>query len=141
MAAAVDLSLADSVPVTRYFKPARIADSFAVFENRAGGIYVGYDKLTLSLTRPSGPKMPGQNRNVKVKVKVELPLLKEESTGSTVSGFTSAPEVDYRMVFDGTFTMPEQCAYLDRQNLRALVLEALAETPIVAAIETYEAVY
>lgn len=138
MATTIFLTDAEATPVSRGFAPARSGPDFRTYEYRDGGVYAGYDKLTMRIVRPTGQPRSGQNRNIKLHTKLELPLLKTVS-GSTGAGFTPAPEVAYRVVFEGIWTFPEQSSLQDRQNLRVMVNDLIGnETPTHNAVDKYE---
>lgn len=143
MAAAANIILTDaeSTPVNRAFIPARVTGDFAQYEYRDADQYIGYDKLSLQLVRPSGPIVEGTNRNLKLHVKLETPLMKTLSTGTTSTGYTAAPAVDYRLVAEVKLTCPEQCSLQDRMNLHAMIVDALGEAAVGALVYNYEMPY
>lgn len=137
----ITISDNESPPVARTFSPARSDDQFAQWENRASEIYIGYDKITMRLIRPTGPTDGKTARNVKFHLKLETPLMKEESTGGTASGYTPAPEVDYRLVAELKVTLPVQSTKQERQNLRYLFGSLVSNSQTVAAWEDYDLAY
>jgi hypothetical protein len=141
MPAAANIVINDGqgTPVAHTFAPAKTVADFALLEDRAGGIYVGFNKLTFSLVRPTGPAK-AVSRNLKLSMKVETPKL-ESSTNSTYSGFTPAPTVSYRPVVEIMFTFPERCTLQDRKDLQAYAKNLLANTFSDSAVQSYELPY
>lgn len=118
MAAIANIVLADALgtPVNHTFEPARSTADFAQWEDRSSTYYVGYNKISMQLRRPSGTSKTG-NRNLTAMVKVETPKL-ENVSNSTISGIAPAPTVAYRCVMERKYTLPERCALQDRKDLR-----------------------
>lgn len=141
MAAIANIVLTDgnATPVAHTFAPAKTSADMALYEDRVNGIYVGYNKLTVTLTRPQGNSNVA-NRNLKLNVKIETPKL-EVVSNSTVSGISPAPTISYRPFGELNFVFPERCSKADRKDLRAYFLKALADAAIIAAIEDYELPY
>jgi hypothetical protein len=141
MAAIANLVINDgaATPVAHTFAPAKTSADYALFEDRVGGVYVGYNKLSVSLTRPKGPSKDGVNRNLKVNVHVELPTLEVVSTIDI--GYQRPPSVAYRCVAELTFTLPERCALQNRKDILALVKNALSNAQVVSAVQDYELPY
>jgi hypothetical protein len=110
-----------------------------VFEDRAIGIYSGYNKLTLAVQRPQGNGATG-NRNLKLSIKVETPKL-ETVSNSTISGIAPAPTVSYRPVAELLVTMPERSNLQDRKDLQKFVSGALANAFVTDLFEKFELPY
>lgn len=127
----------NSTPVAHTFSPAKTEADFALLEDRAGGFYVGYNKLTFRLVRPTG-KM-GSARNIKLSIKIETPKL--ETLGTNSAGLTPPPTVAYRPVAEILFTLPDRCSLQDRKDLAAFVKNVLANANFTTAIESYELPY
>lgn len=134
MAAISSLIIADgqTTPVNKTFEPAKATSDYAMYEDRIGGVYIGYNKLHVSLTRPRGQSKVA-NRNLKVTVGLECPVL--ESLGTSDSGLTPPPTVAYRPQVQVTFTFPERCSRQNRVDMRALIRNALSHTAIVDAVD------
>lgn len=141
MAAIGNLVLTDGLAASRTFNPARVESGFASWENRAGDVYIGYDKISWRLVRPTGPVTGEGNRNLKLHLKLETPLLKTVSTTGSSSGYTSGPDVDYRLVCEMKFTLPESCTTQDRDHIWALALGLISNTTTQAALVDYDMPY
>lgn len=109
------------------FTPALIQPGYAVYENRAGGIMIGYDKLVAAVRRPK----KASDRNVRTELRIETPVLK------TVDGVTS---VARRLSVTISGVCPEDCTLEDRQHINSLVRDAIDEgnlwTPLQESFET-----
>lgn len=128
-----------ATPVAHTFAPAKALADFALFEDRVSGVYIGYNKLTMSLTRPKGSSNQA-NRNLKLSIKVETPKL-ETVSNSTVSGIAPVPTISYRPVAELILTLPERCSLQDRKDLQAYVKNALNNAFVTDSIEKYELPY
>lgn len=141
MAAIANIVVNDGLatPVAHTFAPAKTQADFALLEDRASGIYIGYNKLTFALTRPSGDAKQA-NRNLKLSVKLETPKL-ETVSNNTYSGIAPAPTVSYRPTVEMSFVLPERCTLQDRKDLRVLIFNIMSNAAFVAAVDTYELPY
>lgn len=128
-----------TTPLAHTFSPAKTESDYALLEDRAAGIYIGYNKLTFSLTRPKGPAEQA-TRNLKLSVKIETPKMEVVSNG-TVSGIAPAPTVSYRPVVELQATFPERCSLQDRKDLQAFIKNALSNAFVTNAFENYELPY
>lgn len=135
----VVLTDAAGTPVDHTFKPARTQSDFANWEDRSTGIYIGYNKLTLQLTRPTGNSKTA-NRNLRLHLKIETPKM-EVVSNDNFSGIAPAPTVSYRPVLEVVGTFPERCTLQDRKDILAFMKDALAESVIGAFFEDYEVPY
>lgn len=141
MANIANIVLADAqtTPVNHTFAPAKTATDMALWEDRSASQYIGFNKITMSLTRPTGNSSQG-NRNLKLMLKVETPKL-ENTTNSTVSGIAPAPTVSYRPVAELVVTLPERCALQDRKDLQKYLQGLLTNSFVTDMFEKYELAY
>lgn len=139
MSAIANIVLNDGqgTPVAHTFAPAKTQADLAVLEDRVAGFYVGFNKLTFSLTRPNGSTT--SNRNLKLSIKIETPKL--ESANPAANGFTPAPTVSYRPVVELTATIPERSSLQDRKDLQAYIKNALSNAFVTDAFEKFELPY
>jgi len=128
-----------ATPVAKTFAPAKTMADWALLEERSAGIFIGYNKLTFSLTRPQGPSKAA-SRNLKLSIKIETPKL-ENVTNSTISGIAPAPTISYRPVVELVATFPERCSLQDRKDLQAYIKNALNNAFVTQAFENYELPY
>lgn len=140
MPAIANVVLADGqgTPVNHTFAPAKTQADSALLEDRAAGIYVGFNKLSLTLVRPNGAA--NGSRNLKLSMKIETPKL-EVVSNNTVTGIAPAPTVSYRPTAELIFTFPERCSLQDRKDLQAYVKNWLSHSFATSAIETFELPY
>lgn len=125
-----------ATPVAHTFANANSSADRALFEDRVAGIYIGFNKLTFSLKRPSGPSNVA-NRNLKLQVRLETPKL-EVGVTSSYSGIAPAPTVSYRPTVELNVVFPERCALQDRKDLLALMKNLMAHVAMTDAFEKYE---
>jgi hypothetical protein len=141
MAAIANIVINDGqgTPVANTFAPAKTQADYALLEERSAGIYIGYKKLTMKLTRPQGDSKAA-TRNLKLSIKVETPKLETVSNG-TISGIAPAPTISYRPVVELTATFPERSNLQDRKDLQAFLKNALSNAFVTDAFEKYELPY
>lgn len=141
MAAIANIVLNDGLatPVAHIFAPAKTQSDYALLEDRSCGVYIGYNKLTFSLKRPSGPGKVA-SRNLKLSIKIETPKL-EAVSNSTTSGIAPAPTVSYRPVAELIVTLPERCSLQDRKDLQTFMKNVLSNPFVTDAFEKYELPY
>jgi len=125
-------------PAAHTFAPAKASADYALLEDRAGGVYIGYNKLVFSLTRPTGTAQAA-TRNLKLSIKIETP--KMETVGTNDAGLTPPPTVSYRPVVELTTVFPERCSLQDRKDLQAFIKNALSNAFVTDAFEKYELPY
>lgn len=126
MAATIDIDDGEPTPVTRTFELARMTADFSQWLNRAPDHIVGFDKLSFEVRRPAGPSADGQ-RNFKLLMKLDTPLLETTSTGEVnAAGYTPAPTVAYRPVVEVRMTLPERASEQDIDNLFTLLKNSMA---------------
>jgi len=141
MAAIANIIINDGqgTPVAHTFAPAKTQADMALLEDRAAGIYIGYNKLTFALSRPVGASKEA-TRNLKLSIKIETPKL-ETVSNNTVSGIAPAPTISYRPVVELITTFPERCSLQDRKDLQAYIKNVLANSFVTDAFEKYELPY
>lgn len=139
MAQRANISLSDgqATPVAHTFNP-NSGDgnvpgvSVISYEDRSGGIAVGFPTVTISTRKPSK-----QNRNYKLSVSVVAPVL-EVVSNSTVSGIAPAPQVAYSCIFRGEFVLPERSVIGSRKDLLAYVKNLMANAVVTSAVQDLE---
>lgn len=141
MAAIANIVLADALgtPVNHTFEPARSAADFAQWEDRSSAYYIGYNKITMQLKRPSGNQKSG-NRNLRATVKIETPKL-ETVSNSTISGIAPAPTVSYRPTVTTEYVLPERCALQDRKDVRKMNYNLQGNTFVIDLVESLTMAY
>ncbi len=142
-AATIALADAAGTPVTHNFLPnGKDADGTFWFTDRSQTNAIGYWKISVEFKEPP-PAKAGENsanRTFRVRVGLHEPVL-ETLSNSTISGITAAPTVGYIPRSFCEFVMPERAALLDRQHLRKMTANLLANAQIVTVVETLERLY
>lgn len=82
-------------------------------------------------------KQRGSDGTFKQLVHLAIPVLEVVST-STYSGIAPAPTVAYTVAAKLEFTIPQRATLLDRQNIRKMVANLMANAQVVALVETPE---
>lgn len=136
-----------ATPVNHTFAPSRI-DMAGVsrWEDRSGGIALGFPVLTFSMRAPS-PSTKGA-RAYRMTAKVVTPVL-EQTSASTSTGIQPAPTKAYDLIAEISFVIPERSTLAQRTDLLAYVNGLLAHTGNFAsnmayvkpAVLNFEAVY
>lgn len=145
MAAAANIVLNDALatPVAHTFVPLG-PDRNGVwwFEDQSGASPIGYNRISLSITRPlsSTAGETSEARMARVKLAVHTPKL-ENTTNSTVSGVAPAPTISYTPRVNVEFMIPERSALQDRKDIRKYAQFLLADTAIVNAVESLQGVW
>jgi hypothetical protein len=141
MAAIANIVLADALgtPVNHTFEPAKASADYALWEDRSAAYYIGYNRISMMLKRPTAGKTVG-NRNIRAKLVVETPKL-ENTTNSTISGIAPAPTVSYRLSYTVEAVLPERCSLQDRKDIRKYVQTLMTSQPVIDLFETYNVAY
>jgi hypothetical protein len=118
-----------ATPVAHTFAPAAQGERGSLFQDRSGGISVGYPTISVNTVPPSKT-----SHLYKTRVKVSLPIM-ENVTNSTVSGIAPAPTLSYTMTADMTFFMPDRSSLQNRKDIIAYAKNSLANALIAAVLE------
>lgn len=130
-----------TTPVAHTFNYVPYPNGISAFEDRAGGIMVGYNKITMGMTRPR-PNVSAKtvaNRFVNITLKVDRPTL--ESLGTADSGFTPPPTKAYSNLCEIRFSFPERSTLAERKDVLAYAKNLLANAFTTALVENYETPY
>jgi len=140
MPAVANITLNDgkATPVAHTFEPARTSADMATYEDRAAAQYIGYNKLIISLKRPTGPSKQA-SRNIFVDVRLETPIL--ETLGTNDAGLTPAPTVAYRPMVEVRFTLPERSLAQERKDLRTMIAGLFYQAVLYEAVEKFSIPY
>lgn len=126
---------ASPTPIVRTFAPARKEGDLYTYHNRASGIVVGYDALTIQTRLPSKT-----SKATVVSFKLTTPIL-EQTSASTATGIQPAPIVAYNNIGKFEFVMHERSSLQDRKNLLAMCRDAIDEAFLTECVENYDATY
>lgn len=145
MAQAANIVLADAqaTPVNHTFVPlGPDANGVWWFEDQSGASPIGYNRISLSLSRPmngsAGESSTG--RVARVKIGIHTPKL-ENVSNSTVSGVAPAPTLSYIPRVNVEFILPERSALQDRKDIRKYCQFLMENTAIINAVETLQNVW
>lgn len=128
MASFADIVLNDGqgTPAPHTFKVKKTVDTLSSWEDRAGGIAIGYSKLTTQTK---------DNADVRrVSIKIVVPTL-EAVSGANPSGFTPAPKVAYTCQGTTEFVLSQRASAQEKKNIKAYMANALANA-ILASLVT-----
>lgn len=135
MAAITSITLTDATPVTpvnRVFAPTKKEADVFTYHNRASGIVVGFDALTIQ-TRAS-TKI---TKATKVTIKLVLPIL-EQTSPSTSTGIQPAPTLAYNLLANLELVLPDRCTTQNRKDLLAMARDCLSELVVTQAVQDYD---
>lgn len=116
-----------ATPVAHVFSPTDSSGGKAELHNRAPALIAAWESLKVAVLRALGKTASHQ-----VSIDLELP------TYATVEGVDTVVRTQK---FRGTFYLSQQGSAAERKDLRVLVMNALANASIVAAIENVEPIY
>lgn len=119
MPAFANISISDgqATPVSHIFATKTNDQRVTVWEDRVGGIAIGYPKIKAKTSESDVIR--------RVKFDLSIPVL-EAVSGANPSGFTPAAKVAYTVPFNGEFLLPTRCTKADRDNILAYVRNFLA---------------
>lgn len=110
-----------STPVTHTFGVKQNDNRVSVWEDRAGGIPIGFPRLKIATSDSAVVR--------RVTFDLSIPTL-ETVSGANPSGFTPAPKVAYTHRFKGEFLLPQRGATAERNDAlvmaKNLLLNAIA---------------
>jgi len=109
------------------------------WEDQSQASPAGYWRMSLQLLRPPAAKagQAASNRVYRVRVATYEPIL-EVAVTATYSGIPPAPTVSYITKAFSEFVMPERASSGDRKDIRKMHALLLADTHIIAAVESLQ---
>lgn len=137
MAVIANVSLTDAAatPLVRVFNPTKRDGELVTYHNRASGIVVGFDALSIQ-SRAANKT----TKATKLTYKLVTPIL-EQTSPSTSTGIQPAPTVAYNLIGTLEFVLPERSALQDRKDLLAMLRDLIDESIVTAAVENYDFPY
>lgn len=142
-ASSIVINDGQAVPVAHTFAYVPMPENVAGYEDRAGAVVVGYNRITMSLTRPRNQQLKGMaqpaNRNYRARIKIDVPTL--ETVGTNDAGITPPPSVAYRTIADLTITIPERSTLANRKDALAYIKNVLSNAQAVALIHDLDPPY
>lgn len=133
-----------ATPVAHTFSPTKLAEGMSLFEDRVGGVGIGFPSIVVMLKRP-GPARNGEASNAnarayKATVNVNLPVL-ESTSAATGTGIPPAPTVAYVARHAGQWILPERSTTAVRKDLHAFVYNLLNNADIKKVLIDLEDYY
>lgn len=134
MAKIADITLVDGkeTPVSHVFGVKHCENGLSAFESRAGGIQIGYPRLTVETKESSQVR--------RVRIAVNVPVL-EAVSGANPLGFTPAPRVAYETRAVCEFFAPTRGTVAERTDIIALITSALNDASILSVVKNGEELY
>lgn len=132
------LTLADgaATPVNHTFSPVGVDAGIAKWEDRSGGIALGYPTITFSIRRPAKG-----SQNYGLTAKVVTPVL-EVTSPSTSTGIQPAPTKAYDITMNVSMSLPARSTLQQRKDAYAFLKNYLANASVMqAAVENYDGVW
>lgn len=115
-----------STPVTHTFGTKQNDNRVSSWEDRAGGIPIGYPLLKITTGDSAAVR--------RISFDLAIPTL-ETVSGANPSGFTPAPRVAYTHRFKGEFLLPQRGVTAERNDIlvmaKNLLLSAIANAVVV----------
>lgn len=145
MAAAANIVLADAqaTPVNHTFIPlGPDANGVWWFEDQSAAAPIGYNRISVQLSRPLGAKQ-GDNSSTRVarmKVGIHTPKL-ETVSNNTVSGIAPAPTLSYIPRCNIEFILPERASLQDRKDIRKFAALVLGDANVLNAVESLQNIW
>lgn len=139
MATATPIVLADAqaTPVNHTFTPiGKDEKEVFWFVDQSAANAIGFWRISVDINQPKVPQIgeSSSRRVSRIMIGVHEPVL-ETVSNSTVSGVAPAPTVSYIPRSFHEFVLPERGTLLDRQNLRKMAANLLANSNIINVVE------
>lgn len=140
MPAFISLTLNDGASVSKTFGTGRIADGYASWHERTGGVQSLYKTIKMGLFEanitPSvkGADLDKQVNKLVVKINVPVP----DSIGLSDGGFIPGASQAYACTASLTMNLPARSTLESRQDLLAFLRQFLAQVEVTNAVEKLE---
>lgn len=139
--ASITINDGKATPVAHTFVPSSEAEGASLFEDKAGGIAIGFNSLMIRVRRPApgntGQSSDPKGRVYRVQANLATPVL-ESTSASTGTGIPPAPTVAYVLRCNSEWIIPERCTNAERKDLRALQYNLLNNADFRKVIEDLE---
>jgi len=139
--AAITVNDGKATPVAHTFNPSTEVDNSSLFEDKAGGIAIGFNSIMVRMRRPlpgnTGQASDPKGRVYRVDLNVGWPTL-ESTSAATGTGIPPAPTIAYVHRVNSTWLLPERGTNAERKDLRAIFANVLAHADIKKVIEDLE---
>lgn len=117
-----------TTPVSHTFMPARVSPELVTYQDRAAGVVVGFNILTIG-TRYADKKNSAQ----KVTVRLSLPTL-AVTAPTTTTGIQPVPVAAFECFANVEFVLPGSSTTQNRKDLLTLVKNIMANATITDAV-------
>lgn len=131
----ITLTDAESTPVARVFYPAVKDSNLYTWHNRASGVVVGYDALSIQTKLPTK-----SSQATVVSYKLVTPIL-EQTSPSTSTGIQPKPTVAYNCIGKIELVLPDRSVLQDRKNMLSMLRDLIDEALVTEAVETLDPTY
>lgn len=141
MGAIANISLKNAAAVEQVFTANQPDKGVVWYFNRTAAVALGHMRVSMSLRAPAiaGPMAADTGRTYKAQINIYKPTL--ENPGTTDGGYTAVPKKAYENVAQITFLLPERGAVLERQDLRAMVVDLFTEPNVIDMIDNFNGTY
>lgn len=138
MASNIVLADAQGTPANHTFVPVgRDPKAVYWFEDQSAANAIGNWKISIELMKPPTPtaKQSSEGRTIRARIGLHEPIL-ETVSNATVSGIAPAPTVSYVPRSFSEFVLPERATLQNRKDLRKMMANLLADSQIIAVVES-----
>lgn len=110
------------------------------YYNRTAIVALGHKRVSLSIRAPkaAGPQGADIGRTYKVQLNLYAPTL--ENPGTTDGGYSAVPKKAYENVCQVTFLLAERSTVLERQDLRAMLVDLFTEANAIDMIDNFNGI-
>lgn len=141
MPARASLVINDYAAVAHTFVPSSELDGASLFEDKAGGVAIGFNSIMLRMRRPmpgnTGQASDPKGRVYRVQLNIAVPTL-ESTSASTGTGIPPAPTVAYVHRCNMEWLLPERGTQTNRRDLRSFAYNLLNNADVKKVIEDLE---
>lgn len=139
--ASIVINDGQATPVAHTFAPSTSQGEVFMFEDRSGGIAIGYPSISMSYKRPA-PGMNGDASNAnsrvhRIRVKIAVPTL-ESTSAATGTGIPPAPTISHVHMQNAEWVMPEKGTLQERKNLVAYAKNLLSDANVLKVLQDQE---
>jgi hypothetical protein len=126
-----NLTLTDaaSTPVNHTFVPVKASPDLTVWSNVAGGVPIGFQDASLSVTTNGGMM-------TRVKGKLVIPTL-ETISGETDLGYEPAPSKAFEQIGSFEFVLHPRSTLQQRKDLKAMLIDLISDAVVTSAVESH----
>lgn len=141
MGAIANISLKNAAATEQVFTANQPVNGVVWFYNRTASNSLGHMACSMSITAPGrgSSTQADTGRNYKVRLNLYKPTL--ENPGTTDGGYTAVPKKAYENIARIEFTLPERGTVLERQDLRAMVVDLFTEANVIDMIDNFNGTF